>query len=207
MGVEAKRTYAIKKIANSVGDFSPSILLISCLASSTNLNVINLYSKHWKPIVSCYKGITFLKNDTITISFLSVYVSGGEEGWKMYINRTKGEEGLVETYKSVQGGRWVKNRQIWANVLFKWPPSKIPIAKNYIWNLCKNCELSYGVNSLSINELKDAFFSLNVNKSPGYDEISFNVVKKYFGELYTILQNLYLTFHWKKDLPWGLENC
>ena len=43
--VEAKHTYTIKKIANSVGDFSPRIsmikevsnLLISCAASSTHL--------------------------------------------------------------------------------------------------------------------------------------------------------------------------
>ena len=30
---------------------------------------------------------------------------------------------------------------------------------------------------LSMNELKDAFFSLKINKSPGYDDISFNVLK------------------------------
>ena len=41
---------------------------------------------------------------------------------------------------------------------------------------------------LSINELKDAFFSLKINKSPDYDEISFNVVKKCFGELYDPLK-------------------
>ena len=36
---------------------------------------------------------------------------------------------------------------------------------------------------LSINELKNAFFSLNINKSPGHDGVSFNVIKKCFGEL------------------------
>ena len=30
---------------------------------------------------------------------------------------------------------------------------------------------------LSINELKDAFFSLKINKSPGHDRVSFNVIK------------------------------
>ena len=35
---------------------------------------------------------------------------------------------------------------------------------------------------LSINELKDAFFSIKINKSPGHDEVSFNVIKKCFGE-------------------------
>ena len=36
---------------------------------------------------------------------------------------------------------------------------------------------------LSINELKDAFFSLKINKSPGHDGVSFNVIRKCFGEL------------------------
>ena len=30
---------------------------------------------------------------------------------------------------------------------------------------------------MSINELKDVFFSLQTNKSPGHDEISFDVIK------------------------------
>ena len=37
--------------------------------------------------------------------------------------------------------------------------------------------------SVSINELRDAFFPLKLNKSPGYYEISFNVVKKCLSEL------------------------
>ena len=40
--------------------------------------------------------------------------------------------------------------------------------------------------SLSINQLKDAFFSLKANKSPGADEINFNVIKvfkKFCGTL------------------------
>ena len=36
--------------------------------------------------------------------------------------------------------------------------------------------------SLSINELKDVFCSLKTNKSPGADEINFNVIKHCFGE-------------------------
>ena len=36
---------------------------------------------------------------------------------------------------------------------------------------------------MSINELKDAFFSLQTNKSPGHDEISFDVIKSCFGSL------------------------
>ena len=33
---------------------------------------------------------------------------------------------------------------------------------------------------LSMNELKEAFFSLEINKSLGYDDMSFNVLKKMF---------------------------
>ena len=34
-----------------------------------------------------------------------------------------------------------------------------------------------------MNELKDAFFSLKINKSPDYADISFNILKKYFSRL------------------------
>ena len=33
---------------------------------------------------------------------------------------------------------------------------------------------------LLMNELKDAFVSLKINESPGYDDINFNVLKKMF---------------------------
>ena len=36
---------------------------------------------------------------------------------------------------------------------------------------------------MSINELKDAFFSLQTNKSSSHDEISFDVIKSCFGSL------------------------
>ena len=45
--------------------------------------------------------------------------------------------------------------------------------------------------SVSINELGDAFFSLKLIKSPGYDEISFNVVKKCFSELCEPLKHIF----------------
>ena len=46
-------------------------------------------------------------------------------------------------------------------------------------------------NSLSINELNEDFFSLKTNKSPGYDNINFNVVKKCFGEINEPLKHLF----------------
>ena len=44
---------------------------------------------------------------------------------------------------------------------------------------------------ISMNELKDPFFSLKINKSPGYDEISFNVAKKCFSSLCEPLKYLF----------------
>ena len=46
-------------------------------------------------------------------------------------------------------------------------------------------------NSLSIKELKEAFFSFKTNKSPGYDDINFNVVKKCFREINEPLEHLF----------------
>ena len=45
--------------------------------------------------------------------------------------------------------------------------------------------------SVSVNELRDVFFSLKLNISPGYDEISFNVVKKCFSELCEPLKHVF----------------
>ena len=36
---------------------------------------------------------------------------------------------------------------------------------------------------ITANELKEAFYPLKTNKSAGYDDISYNVVKNCFGEL------------------------
>ena len=45
--------------------------------------------------------------------------------------------------------------------------------------------------SVSRNELRDVFFSLKLNKSPGYDEISFNVVKKCLSKLCETLKHVF----------------
>ena len=45
--------------------------------------------------------------------------------------------------------------------------------------------------SLTINELKDSSFYLKTNKSPGCNEVSFNVIKHCFG----VFSNLYNVFH------------
>ena len=43
---------------------------------------------------------------------------------------------------------------------------------------------------LSVNKLKDAFFSLKINKSTGRDDINYNVVSKCFGELCNPLKHI-----------------
>ena len=46
-------------------------------------------------------------------------------------------------------------------------------------------------NPVSIRELKDAFFSLQANKRPGCDGISFTVVKHCFGSLHKLLLHIF----------------
>ena len=51
---------------------------------------------------------------------------------------------------------------------------------------------------LSINELKDTFASLKINKSPGQDEVSFNVIKNVLVS-YVNLSSIYLIFRLLKE--------
>ena len=44
-----------------------------------------------------------------------------------------------------------------------------------------SCAIFQPEKAVSINKLKEAFFSVKVNKSTGYDGIIFNIVKKCFG--------------------------
>ena len=55
----------------------------------------------------------------------------------------------------------------------------------------KKCKNKQPEKPLSINELKDAFFSLDINKSPGFDDISFTVLKNYFGALHKPLLHVF----------------
>ena len=58
----------------------------------------------------------------------------------------------------------------------------------------KEYQISQPENVISVNELKDALFSRKINKSPGYDDIRFNVVKKCFGVLYKPLLHIFKLF-------------
>ena len=59
--------------------------------------------------------------------------------------------------------------------------------ENKVLSKCEN----FGKEILSVNELKEAFFLLKTNESPGYDDINFNVVKKCFGEINEPLKYLF----------------
>ena len=59
---------------------------------------------------------------------------------------------------------------------------QIPESKNTFGSYLVKTSATVQHKSVWINELRDAFFSLKLNKSPGYDEISFNVVENGFSE-------------------------
>ena len=58
------------------------------------------------------------------------------------------------------------------------PDSPVAFERNI-----KKIKSTMSTSTLTMNEFKDAFSSLKINKSPGYDDMSFNVIRKYFGNL------------------------
>ena len=65
--------------------------------------------------------------------------------------------------------------------------SKIPAPKTTFETYVETVNSTMDSNPLSINELKDAFFFLKTNQSPGYDKI----VKNCFVELYDPLKFIF----------------
>ena len=47
----------------------------------------------------------------------------------------------------------------------------------------ENCSSTQAESTPTVNELKEVFFSYKINKSSGYDNSSFNVVRNWFGPL------------------------
>ena len=60
---------------------------------------------------------------------------------------------------------------------------------------------------LSINELKDAFFSLKMNKSSGVEDVSFNIIKKCFGVALRTLDLPISAVSWKGGISRWFKNC
>ena len=69
--------------------------------------------------------------------------------------------------------------------------NKIPNASKPFDSYITKSNTSMESQPLSINKLEDAFCSLKINKSPGHDGVSFNVIKKCFGELCEPLKYLF----------------
>ena len=69
--------------------------------------------------------------------------------------------------------------------------NKINPPRKHFHEYLKEYQTCQPENVISVNELKDAFFSLKINKSPVYDNISFNVVKKCSGVLYKPLLHIF----------------
>ena len=68
---------------------------------------------------------------------------------------------------------------------------QIPESENTFESYLVKTSTTMQHKSVVINELRDAFFSVKLNKSPGYDEISFNVVNKCFRELCEPLKHVF----------------
>ena len=69
--------------------------------------------------------------------------------------------------------------------------SKIPNASTPFEYFVNKSDFVMETKPLSMNELKDAFYSLKSNKSPGYDNISYNVIKKCLVSLCEPLKYLF----------------
>ena len=68
---------------------------------------------------------------------------------------------------------------------------KIPQPSRPFQSYMKTVNYELENKKVTINELKEAFFSLKINKSTGFDDISYNVVKNCFGELSDSLLHIF----------------
>ena len=70
-------------------------------------------------------------------------------------------------------------------------PKEIDLSSVTFENYLKILQPNEPEHNFSINELKDAFFSLKLNKSSGYNDINFNVIKKCFESLHKPLLHIF----------------
>ena len=76
--------------------------------------------------------------------------------------------------------------------------NKIPNASKRFDFYITKVNTSMESRPLTINELKNAFFSLKINKSPGHDGVSFNVIKNVLMS-YVNLSSIYLIVRLLKE--------
>ena len=68
--------------------------------------------------------------------------------------------------------------------------SKIPNTSFLFEYFINQSDFVMETKALSMNELKNAFYSLKSDRNSGYDNISYNVVKNFFNSLYEPLKYL-----------------
>ena len=83
--------------------------------------------------------------------------------------------------------------------------SKIPNASTTFKSCINKPDSIMETKKFLMNELKDPFFFLKINKSAGYDDISFNVLKKCFSNLCESLKYLFNLSVEKGNLPDNLK--
>ena len=106
---------------------------------------------------------------------------------KEIIGKAKHSKKLNFPWKSKIGNKTKTCKDEKANEFNKYVgPSLVKNIPNFsipLESFLKRVNTTLSSQSLSINELKDAFFSLKTNKSPDADKIKFNVIKHCFGDL------------------------
>ena len=69
--------------------------------------------------------------------------------------------------------------------------AKIPDVQRHFESYLDKTNASLDMTEITHEEFKNAFFSLKINKSTGYDEVSANVVKNIYDELKTPLMHIF----------------
>ena len=75
--------------------------------------------------------------------------------------------------------------------------------ENFDTYLNSKCNIFQPEYALGINKLKDAFYSLKTNKSPGYDGICSNIIKQCFG---TVNRPLHYTYNISLQINFDSSN-
>ena len=75
--------------------------------------------------------------------------------------------------------------------------SKISTASKCFKSYLKSINSVFECGPLTSKEFEEAFFSLKTNKSAGYDDISFNIIKKAYTHLYL----MYFSYHYHRVFP------
>ena len=95
--------------------------------------------------------------------------------------------------KVITNNKIVADTDVIANITEIWPnlSKKVETPATTFEGYLEKENIIQPENPLNINELKDVFFSLKNNKSPGHDGISCIVIRNCFGPLSTPLLSIF----------------